>query len=103
MNVNWYSDSICYLFKTPEFNLLLLKLWGAICYTPQTIGLKCNFPYIGLIGTISQPIDYGDITPTSTATKLFSMLLCWWVGFGFIEKLFTGMVSHVLDLQESYC
>jgi hypothetical protein len=25
------------------------------------------------------------------------------VGFGFIEKLFTGMVSHVLDLQESYC
>ena len=54
MNVNWYSGSICYLFKTPEFNLLLLKLWGAICYTPQTI---------------------------STATKLVSMLFVlvpWW-------------------------
>ncbi|KAF3449893.1 hypothetical protein FNV43_RR05972 [Rhamnella rubrinervis] len=46
-------------------------------------------------------IGYGDITPDSTATKLFSILFVL-VGFGFIDILLTGMVSYVLDLQESY-
>ena len=46
-------------------------------------------------------IGYGDITPDSTATKLFSILFVL-VGFGFIDILLTGMVSYVLDLQENY-
>ncbi|CAL1400685.1 unnamed protein product [Linum trigynum] len=46
-------------------------------------------------------IGYGDITPNSTATKLFSVLFVL-VGFGFIDILLSGMVSYVLDLQETY-
>lgn len=46
-------------------------------------------------------IGYGDIIPNSTATKLFSVLFVL-VGFGFIDILLSGMVSYVLDLQESY-
>ncbi|PON74039.1 Two pore domain potassium channel [Trema orientale] len=46
-------------------------------------------------------IGYGDITPNSTATKLFSVLFVL-VGFGFIDILLTGMVGYVLDLQENY-
>ncbi|OMP07265.1 hypothetical protein COLO4_07493 [Corchorus olitorius] len=46
-------------------------------------------------------IGYGDITPNSTATKLFSILFVL-VGFGFIDILLSGMVSYVLDLQENY-
>ncbi|CAN4082089.1 unnamed protein product [Withania somnifera] len=46
-------------------------------------------------------IGYGDITPDSTVTKLFSILFVL-VGFGFIDILLSGMVSYVLDLQESY-
>ncbi|XP_047966189.1 two-pore potassium channel 3-like [Salvia hispanica] len=46
-------------------------------------------------------IGYGDITPDSLATKLFSVLFVL-VGFGFIDILLTGMVSYVLDLQENY-
>ncbi|KAF6153132.1 hypothetical protein GIB67_034854 [Kingdonia uniflora] len=45
-------------------------------------------------------IGYGDITPTTTTTKLFSILFVL-VGFGFIDILLSGMVSYVLDLQES--
>lgn len=46
-------------------------------------------------------IGYGDITPNSTATKLFSILFVL-VGFGFIDILLSGMVSYMLDLQENY-
>ncbi|KAK7363268.1 hypothetical protein VNO77_05404 [Canavalia gladiata] len=46
-------------------------------------------------------IGYGDITPNSTPTKLFSILFVL-VGFGFIDILLSGMVSYVLDLQESH-
>ncbi|KAK3037412.1 hypothetical protein RJ639_030174 [Escallonia herrerae] len=46
-------------------------------------------------------IGYGDITPDSTMTKLFSILFVL-VGFGFIDILLTGMVGYVLDLQENY-
>ncbi|GLT50614.1 hypothetical protein SLA2020_240890 [Shorea laevis] len=46
-------------------------------------------------------IGYGDITPNSVATKLFSILFVL-VGFGFIDILLSGMVSYVLDLQEDY-
>ncbi|KAI4372041.1 hypothetical protein MLD38_010326 [Melastoma candidum] len=46
-------------------------------------------------------IGYGDITPNSPATKLFSILFVL-IGFGFVDILLTGMVSYVLDLQESY-
>ncbi|XVF87209.1 hypothetical protein PTKIN_Ptkin18bG0100600 [Pterospermum kingtungense] len=46
-------------------------------------------------------IGYGDITPNSLATKLFSILFVL-VGFGFIDILLSGMVSYVLDLQESH-
>ncbi|KAK0579722.1 hypothetical protein LWI29_030404 [Acer saccharum] len=46
-------------------------------------------------------IGYGDITPNSVSTKLFSILFVL-VGFGFIDILLSGMVSYVLDLQENY-
>nr|GMD06733.1 two-pore potassium channel 3-like [Ipomoea batatas] len=46
-------------------------------------------------------IGYGDITPDSPATKLFSILFVL-VGFGFIDILLSGMVGYVLDLQENY-
>nr|VDD55312.1 unnamed protein product [Brassica oleracea] len=46
-------------------------------------------------------IGYGDITPNSVVTKLFSIMFVL-VGFGFIDVLLSGMVSYVLDLQESY-
>ncbi|XP_042483267.1 two-pore potassium channel 3-like [Macadamia integrifolia] len=45
-------------------------------------------------------IGYGDITPNSTSTKLFSIMFVL-IGFGFIDILLSGMVSFVLDLQES--
>ncbi|KAL8460848.1 hypothetical protein ACS0TY_032378 [Phlomoides rotata] len=46
-------------------------------------------------------IGYGDITPSSTATKLFSITFVL-VGFGFIDILLSGMVTYMLDLQENY-
>ncbi|KAL0321342.1 UNVERIFIED_CONTAM: Two-pore potassium channel 3 [Sesamum radiatum] len=46
-------------------------------------------------------IGYGDITPNSTATKLFSITFVL-VGFGFVDILLTGMVGYMLDLQENY-
>ncbi|KZV45484.1 two-pore potassium channel 3-like [Dorcoceras hygrometricum] len=46
-------------------------------------------------------IGYGDITPDSTATKLFSITFVL-VGFGFVDILLTGLLSFVLDLQENY-
>ncbi|KAF5738302.1 calcium-activated outward-rectifying potassium channel 3 family protein [Tripterygium wilfordii] len=46
-------------------------------------------------------IGYGDITPNSTSTKLFSIMFVL-VGFGFVDILLTGMVGYVLDLQENY-
>ncbi|KAL7129737.1 hypothetical protein ABFS83_13G088600 [Erythranthe nasuta] len=46
-------------------------------------------------------IGYGDITPDSTVTKLFSITFVL-VGFGFVDILLSGMVSYMLDLQESY-
>ncbi|CAK9146296.1 unnamed protein product [Ilex paraguariensis] len=46
-------------------------------------------------------IGYGDITPASTVTKLFSITFVL-VGFGFIDILLSGMVGYVLDLQEHY-
>ncbi|MCO5548307.1 hypothetical protein L7F22_001764 [Adiantum nelumboides] len=45
-------------------------------------------------------IGYGDITPTTPAAKLFSCAFVL-VGFGFIDILLTGMVSYVLDKQET--
>ncbi|CAA7397683.1 unnamed protein product [Spirodela intermedia] len=45
-------------------------------------------------------IGYGDITPQSSATKIFSVAFVL-VGFGFVDVLLSGMVSYVLDLQES--
>ena len=38
-------------------------------------------------------IGYGDLTPNSTATELFSILFVL-VGFGFIDILLSGMVSE---------
>ncbi|KAF7840427.1 two-pore potassium channel 3 [Senna tora] len=46
-------------------------------------------------------IGYGDITPNSAATKIFSILFVL-VGFGFIDILLSGMVSYMLDLQENH-
>ncbi|KAH7838498.1 hypothetical protein Vadar_027305 [Vaccinium darrowii] len=46
-------------------------------------------------------IGYGDITPNSTTTKLFSIMFVL-VGFGFIDILLSGMVSYMLDVQENY-
>lgn len=46
-------------------------------------------------------IGYGDITPNSLTTKLFSIMFVL-VGFGFIDILLSGMVSYVLDLQENH-
>ncbi|KAI5079761.1 hypothetical protein GOP47_0005766 [Adiantum capillus-veneris] len=45
-------------------------------------------------------IGYGDITPTTPAAKLFSCAFVL-VGFGFIDILLSGMVSYVLDKQET--
>ncbi|XP_074570679.1 two-pore potassium channel 3-like isoform X2 [Curcuma longa] len=45
-------------------------------------------------------IGYGDITPASSSAKIFSILFVI-VGFGFVDILLTGMVSYVLDIQES--
>ncbi|XP_057544839.1 two-pore potassium channel 3-like [Amaranthus tricolor] len=46
-------------------------------------------------------IGYGDIIPSSTTTKIFSILFVL-VGFGFVDILLSGMVTYVLDLQENY-
>lgn len=46
-------------------------------------------------------IGYGDITPDSVVTKVFSILFVL-VGFGFMDILLSGMVTYVLDLQENY-
>ncbi|KAL9224415.1 hypothetical protein vseg_000448 [Gypsophila vaccaria] len=46
-------------------------------------------------------IGYGDITPNSTVTKVFSILFVL-VGFGFVDILLSGMVAYALDMQESY-
>ncbi|GLU07170.1 hypothetical protein SLE2022_241370 [Rubroshorea leprosula] len=45
-------------------------------------------------------IGYGDITPLTPATKIFACVFVL-VGFGFIDILLSGVVSYVLDLQES--
>ncbi|CAH8363698.1 unnamed protein product [Eruca vesicaria subsp. sativa] len=46
-------------------------------------------------------IGYGDITPDTVLTKMFSILFVL-VGFGFVDILLSAMVSYVLDLQENY-
>ncbi|KAG2302188.1 hypothetical protein Bca4012_060506 [Brassica carinata] len=46
-------------------------------------------------------IGYGDITPDTVLTKVFSILFVL-VGFGFVDILLSAMVSYVLDLQENY-
>ncbi|KFK31473.1 hypothetical protein AALP_AA6G116600 [Arabis alpina] len=46
-------------------------------------------------------IGYGDITPNTLLTKLFSILFVL-VGFGFMDVLLSGMVQYVLDLQENH-
>ncbi|KAG1347108.1 two pore potassium channel c [Cocos nucifera] len=45
-------------------------------------------------------IGYGDITPSTPSAKVFSITFVL-VGFGFVDILLSGMVSYVLDLQES--
>nr|XP_010921399.1 two-pore potassium channel 3 isoform X2 [Elaeis guineensis] len=45
-------------------------------------------------------IGYGDITPATPTAKIFSITFVL-VGFGFVDILLSGMVSYVLDLQES--
>ncbi|KAL9239789.1 hypothetical protein vseg_014076 [Gypsophila vaccaria] len=45
-------------------------------------------------------IGYGDITPLTPSTKLFSCAFVL-VGFGFIDILLSGVLSYVLHLQES--
>ncbi|GFQ01992.1 two-pore potassium channel 5 [Phtheirospermum japonicum] len=45
-------------------------------------------------------IGYGDIAPQTPATKVFACVFVL-VGFGFIDILLSGVVSHVLDLQEN--
>ncbi|KAH6557505.1 hypothetical protein KP509_1Z110300 [Ceratopteris richardii] len=44
-------------------------------------------------------IGYGDITPSTTFTKLFACIFVL-VGFGFIDVLLSSMVNDVLDSQE---
>ncbi|CAL5213774.1 unnamed protein product [Lathyrus oleraceus] len=46
-------------------------------------------------------IGYGDITPDSTTTKIFSILFVL-LGYGFVDILLNGMVSYVLDSQENH-
>ncbi|MBA0662557.1 hypothetical protein Goklo_006654, partial [Gossypium klotzschianum] len=57
-----------------------------------------DVPYFCIVTICT--IRYGDITPNSVTTKLFSILFVL-VGFGFIDILL-GMISYVLDLQENY-
>ncbi|KAH9291175.1 hypothetical protein KI387_043642, partial [Taxus chinensis] len=45
-------------------------------------------------------IGYGDITPMTTSTKLFSCFFVL-VGFGFVDIFLGGMVTYVLDKQEN--
>ncbi|KAL8167879.1 hypothetical protein V2J09_009378 [Rumex salicifolius] len=45
-------------------------------------------------------IGYGDIVPDTTFTKLFTCVFIL-VGFGFIDILLNGLVTHVLDRQEA--
>ncbi|KAG6548700.1 hypothetical protein Mapa_009855 [Marchantia paleacea] len=45
-------------------------------------------------------IGYGDITPITPSAKMLSCALVL-VGFGFIDALMSGMVTFVLDHQES--
>ncbi|XP_058095201.1 two-pore potassium channel 3-like [Magnolia sinica] len=45
-------------------------------------------------------IGYGDITPSTPTTKIFSIMFVL-IGFGFVDILLSGMVSYVLDLQEN--
>ncbi|KAK8933650.1 Two-pore potassium channel 2 [Platanthera zijinensis] len=46
-------------------------------------------------------IGYGDITPASTTSKLFSIAFVL-IGFGFIDILLSAMISYVLDVQEHH-
>lgn len=46
-------------------------------------------------------IGYGDIAPTTPLTKLFACIFVL-VGFGFIDVLLSGVVNHVLNLQENF-
>ncbi|KAK4848642.1 hypothetical protein QYF36_015505 [Acer negundo] len=45
-------------------------------------------------------IGYGDIAPSTPATKIFACVFVL-VGFGFIDILLSGVVNYVLDLQEN--
>ncbi|PIN23604.1 hypothetical protein CDL12_03676 [Handroanthus impetiginosus] len=46
-------------------------------------------------------VGYSDITPNSNLTKFFAIIFVL-VGFGFINVLLSGILSYILDLQESY-
>lgn len=46
-------------------------------------------------------IGYGDITPASATSKIFSIAFVL-IGFGFIDILLSAMISYVLDVQEHH-
>ncbi|XAR59309.1 hypothetical protein NMG60_11015093 [Bertholletia excelsa] len=89
------------------FVLLLMYLsFGVIIYSINRNNFRANetHPVVDAVYfciVTMCTIGYGDITPLSTSTKLFSMLFVL-VGFGFIDILLSGMVSYILDLQENH-
>lgn len=111
-DINHLSDEKPPQFGSPSIvrqGVLLLILYlalGVVIYSFNRQQFKANetHPVVDALYfciVTMCTIGYGDITPASPSTKLFSIMFVL-VGFGFIDILLTGMVSYVLDLQETY-
>lgn len=91
-----------------SMGFLLLAIYLSLGVTVYTLGrdefnTEETHPVVdGLYFSIVTmcTIGYGDITPRTGRAKVFSIVFVI-VGFGFIDILLSGMVSYVLDLQES--
>ncbi|KAG7536193.1 Potassium channel domain [Arabidopsis suecica] len=99
------SDSKTIVIKAVALLIVYLSL-GVLIYwlNRDSYNVKKTHPVVdGLYFSIVTmcTIGYGDITPDSVVTKLFSILFVL-VGFGFMDILLSGMVTYVLDLQENY-
>ncbi|KAJ6314615.1 hypothetical protein OIU78_018152 [Salix suchowensis] len=106
-NCGWTKNQSSQSIVRQAFLLLVLYLsLGVLIYSLNRDKFKGNAThpvvdalYFCIVTMCT--IGYGDITPDSTATKLFSILFVL-IGFGFVDILLSGMVSYVLDLQESH-
>ncbi|XP_042483269.1 two-pore potassium channel 3-like isoform X2 [Macadamia integrifolia] len=98
-------QSTPWVVRQAFIGVFLYILVGVVIYVVRSGsfgGHKTFKPIDGLYFSVVTlcTIGYGDIVPDTEFTKFFTCLFIL-VGFGFIDILLNGLVTYVLDQQES--